>query len=111
MAILRVTVLDTDDLSMHVYSSSTITPGIAGNIGAKISTYPYTYDTNNPRVPNAIGVFSYHSIIFDSSDLFGDAGLVGQLAADIEAGIITVADDADPGVPLTRADLEEFISP
>ena len=95
---------------MFVYAGASIGPvGIFGNIPRDLAVGQYAYDLNNPCIPNSIAVTSYSRARFSSADLAGQPGLVGQLADSIAKTYIIIENDAAPGVPLTRANLEAFL--
>jgi hypothetical protein len=94
---------------MFVYAGNSVANTGFGNINRHASHGQHVYDLNNPAVPGSISVTSFSRVHFSSEDLTGQAALVGNLADHIEATYIIVEDDAAPGVPLTRANLEAFI--
>lgn len=94
---------------MYVFAGKVGTAPTAGNIGATTPrTGPYHLDLNNPRVPNAIAVTSYSTVVFDSEQLYENVELVDQLDRAIVAGKIRIDDITAAGVYLDRADLLAF---
>ena len=94
---------------MFMYAGNSNANTAFGNLNRHFARGQYAYDLNNPAVPGAIAVTSFSPVRFSSVDLGGQAALVGNLAAHIEATFIIVENDTAPGVPLTRTDLEAFI--
>lgn len=85
--------------------------GAFGNIGRTLNNPGSlsNYNLRNPKIAGAISVTPMAAITFDSHDLKSDASLVGQLSQAIESGYIQIDDTSNPGVFLTRTDLEAFV--
>ena len=94
---------------IFVYAGNSNANTAFGNIPRNVAQGQYAYNLTNPSIPDAIAVTSYSRARFSSADLAGQANLVGQLADSIAKTLIIVENDAAPGVPLTRTDLEAFL--
>ncbi len=94
---------------MFVYTGNSVANTSFGNIPRNGAVGQYAYNLNNPNIPGSIAVTSYGRARFTSVDLAGQAALVGNLADHIEATYIIIENDAAPGVPLTRANLEAYL--
>ena len=68
----------------------------------------HRFNLNNPSIPGAISVTAHAPVRFDSADLTDQPELLGQIAALIEKGLVTVV-ELGVGTPLTRTDLATYV--